>query len=590
MDDAIPVDALAAELIRRTPSAWAEEVRWIKRRETSELAPYSFAGRRYLVDPHDDEANVVVVKKGAQTGFSEWAINRCLHTITALNDNALTVLPQREQLRQFVQSRVDAALDQSPVLRQFPRHTSNPEHKRIGEGNWYFRGSNSPATIVEFPVRLVDLDEYDLLNPEASDLALQRLDGISAELRRVLKLSTPTFGGRGIDSAYADSSRGRYNVPCPHCLELQDLRWGENGNLGPAKTPEEIATSSWRCRICCVPWSEEEKRQACELGVWVHDNPNHHVHGYHLSQLYSPAETSVSLVAAFWDAEHSDDRQRKLRHWNNAKLGLAWAVEGEQLTKEQIHRVAASTKPKPFSQTHGARPGYLVSAGIDPGSRIHVVISEWNAGAHDAKLRVRRDIAFLTVDEFEELDGIMDRYGVSCAVLDWQPETRKAREFQSRFPERVWLASYPDGMGGEMVRWWGFEDMKTAGPVGMAGGKVQIHRTEAFDRYYGRYATPPTIELPEDIPDEAVRHLTTLVVKWGSDKYGNPTRRYDNGGDPDHFAHASLYSEIAGLQVGELGAAEVPEDRGASHDLEMFDWSQESEEMDFLGAKITGVY
>ena len=61
----------------------------------------------------------VVVMKGAQMGLSEWAINMALHTADtgrAGRGNSLYVQPGGANVGDFVQSRVNPAIDQSPSL------------------------------------------------------------------------------------------------------------------------------------------------------------------------------------------------------------------------------------------------------------------------------------------------------------------------------------------------------------------------------------------------------------------------------------------------------------------------------------------
>lgn len=590
VDAVANLPALAAEVLRLTPSAWARAVRYLRVRETGELRPYSFDRRPFLLDPHDEARNVVVMKKGSQIGATELALNRGAHCICALNDDVLTVLPQREQIKTFVQARVDGMFDASPALRALPMKASNPEHKRIGSANWYFRGSNSVETIVEFPARLVILDELDRLNPEAIPLALERLTGIRQDLRMVYKISTPTYAGRAIDSAYANSTRSRWFVRCPHCTDRHALSWGPQGNLDAVADYTRIPEAAWRCRKCGSTWTEAERLGAILAGSWEDENPGHHVRGFALSQLYSPNETAASIILKYLDAVNSDDAPTRLRVFWNSVLGESWAAEGEQLTDAAIDRARAGDDR--YGMRSHSPSGALVSAGADVGrDRIHVSVSEWPAVAGDAVSRLRRVVALYVVTDWADLDRIIDDHGVSCLVVDATPETRNARELQSRNPDRVWLAWYPESAK-ELVRWEGMKaDSKSA--TGLSGGRVLIHRTEAFDRLFGRFQAPLTIRLPADLPEEARAHLRAPAVVRTVDRWGQEVRRWDSAGRADHFAHAMLYDEIAGLQVGALGPTEIPQDRGAARELlpEVLSVGAVSvDEWDRFGGLVTGVF
>lgn len=588
MADPTTREALFREILRLTPSKWAEEVRWIRQRESGKLAPYSFQSRPYLAEPHDDQATMVVVNKGSQTGFTELGLNRALHALICLGRDVLTVLPQDEQIRAFVQARVDPAFEASPILAKLAQATSNPKHKRVGQANWYFRGSNTEAALLEIPVSVLVLDELDRLAPQSIPLAMERLTGIAESERRTLKLSTPTYAGRGIDAAYRASSRGRWVVPCPHCKKEAPIDWGKSLDI-----PEENwQRAHWRCGLCGAAWTEEEKRLAVDCGWWRHAEPLNPVRGYSLSQLYSPTETARSIAMAYVDAKGGDDPQ-KMRVFFNSKLALPWAAIGEQLTDVQIDAARrGDAEDGPYEQRGESDDKALVTMGVDQGPRcLHVNVAEWDRASIDSVTRRRRDIAFYKVTEWSDLDGIMQQHNVSCCVVDVLPETRNARNFQARWPDQVWLALYPEGLR-DLVKWIGFaaNEHGATGPLGLSGGYVQINRTEAFDRLFARFEPPLTIRLPEDLGEEARAHLKALSVVEGTDRWGQVVRRYENGRRPDHYAHAMLYSEIAGLQVGEIGPGEAPRERGETvapatiHDDVGLD-----QEFDTIGHRITGV-
>ena len=587
---------LLAELLRRTPSAWAKEVRWITIRKTGRTLPYSFKGRPYLVEVHDDQTPELVIMKGAQTGFTEACINRQAHVVCALRDGALHVLPQLDQIRTFVQARIQPMLDHSPDLARLPRGASNPGHQQIAGSNWYFRGSNSPNTIVEFACRIVVLDELDRLSPEGSELAPARMEGIEDELRRLIKLSTPTHAGRGIDSAFTNSSREHFHLPCLECGEFQALTCGQNQNLEPPDTLDDVINAAWRCKACGIPWSEKDRLamlgfddEGQPIGQWVAEIPKHPIRGLHVSQLYSPTMTAKSIAKAHWKAIHSDDRPRLMRHFWNHQLALPWATEGDQVTDADIERVQAIA---PFDMRE-PKDGELVSMGIDVGRQVlHVCLSAWNSSAVSAESRIRTDIAFLKVATWEEAWDLFVRFKVSSCVVDHYPEGRNARDFQKKAPDRIWVAEYPDSPAAPLAQWIGWKRDKKAGPVGLAGGIVKIHRTEAFDRVIGRFKRPATIRLPGDFPEEAADHLKVMVRIIGVDKHGNEVARWDNGTKADHYAHTMVYAELAGLQVVPLSLAEMPEERGdaVAISVPVVDAFSPADEMEALGGELTGIY
>jgi len=539
---------LAIEALRATPSVYAEQVRRIRDRETGRIVPYGFRGRPFLIEPHDCGASRVVIMKGSQIGATELALNIAIHSI-GIGRDVLTVLPLDEQIRTFVQARVDPLFEMSPALSGLSIAASNPKHKRIERNNWYFRGSNSEAGLLEIPVSTLILDEVDRLNPQAIPLARERLTGIAVEFRREVAISTPTFAGHGIDAMFRASSRGRWIVDCPACGADQPILWGKN--LDPDREPP-----AWRCAKCRGTWSEDERRNMIEAGRWRHDDPGNPVRGFAVSQLYSPNETAESLVRAYLDAKENDDPTALRTFWNS-KLGEPWAGGHKQLTRGEI-RSAKDRDPYLMTAMSSGR----ISMGVDQGPKfLHVSLSSWPDSGTGS--RCRRVIACYMVTEFDDLDEILTRHGVSCCVIDALPENRAAKDFQARHPDVVWLAYYPDRMM-ELCQWvdWADSDAGPSGPFGMRGGFVRINRTEALDRVFARFRNG-SILLPRDLPTEpqsVSRHLMNLIVEEKTDQNGVITRRYTAKRKPDHFAHAMVYDEIAGLQVSSIEPAEIPED------------------------------
>ena len=582
---------LFGELLRQTPSVWCEEVRFLRDQATEELSGYHFVGRPYLRDILDCDARRVVIMKSAQCGATELAINWGLHDTLCQKRDVLTVLPKDDTLKTFVQGRVDRAFRDSPVLKTVKPGTSNPKHKSVGGQNWYFRASNSPSELVEIPVQTLLLDEVDRLNPKAIPMARKRMQGCPEHRRREKAMSTPTRAGLGIHMMWRDSSQAHWLVPCPHCGAEQELRWGANRDFPRPEVGDDWDEWewTWRCSSCEAPWTEAERMEAIEAGHWEHEYPNRSTKGFHISALYSPTETAASVGQAYQDAVKNDDPNAMIEFWNQV-LGLPFSDGTDRLTDDDINRVRLL---EPFNMPTNSPDDRLVSMGVDQSPKhIHVEIREWREKG-DVAGRQCRAIAYFKVTEWEDLDDLIERYAVSCCVVDCLPEQRPARDLQSRFPGIVWLATYQDTLK-SLCEWkgWGEEKDGATGPLGMSGGYVRINRTEAIDRVFARFRGKCSIALPQDLPDEARRHLKALYAVEGQDRWGNPVKRYENGSKADHYAHAMVYAEIAGLQVRSVELAELP-DNSQDWDLERngagIPGVDDPNGMDALGFDITGI-
>lgn len=554
--------ALVAELLNSTPSAWVQEVRFLYDVAADVLAPYHFKGRPYLLDIMDSDARRVVVMKSAQIGMTEVAINWGLHGTIQKGRDVLTVLPKDDMIKAFSMGRVDRAFMESPFLRAVPRATSNPKHKNIRGRNWYLRASNSPSELIEIPVQMVILDEYDRLNPQAPALAEKRMQGCPEHLRREKALSTPTRAGFGIDLEFQHSSRGRWFVPCPHCLEEQALTF--DGNI--VADEDEAVEPAWKCAKCDAAWTEDERREAVEAGRWIHEFPDRlkTVAGFHITALYSPTETAESIVNAWRRAKRDPDPSKFTEFWNQV-LGLPFTASGEALTEGDI---SAAQNVRRFTMAASSPEKIPVSMGVDQGpSRLHVWVDEWEL-EHGLPMKAHT-AAVYEVTSFEDLDTLMERHNVNACVIDSLPEKRSAVAFQSRHVGLVWLAIYVDRPR-EMLDFVDFSvKASTAGPLGLRGGFVRIGRTEIIDTRFSRFRRAGGILVPSDLPADARRHLLALYVTEGKDTFNHPVKRYDSGGQPDHYAHAAFYSEAAAARLGDFGGAPIPEEKNAGWDEEV---------------------
>src|SRR5690606_20097594 len=111
----------------------------------------------------------------------------------------------------------------------------------------------------------------------------------------------------------------------------------------------------------------------------------------------------------------------------NSALGLARIVAGGKIDENMILACIGSHIKATSSS------GQLVTMGIDVGKRLHIEIDQWMLPPHFGKnlntFAVPKVLYEGTVTDFEELDNFMSDFQVSHAVIDANPETRKAQEF-----------------------------------------------------------------------------------------------------------------------------------------------------------------
>jgi len=467
------------------PLTWALQYRIIDDK------PFRIKHQPFLEHIYEDQAQKMVIMKGAQVGVSEYAINKSLWFLENCGD-VLYVLPTDGDASDFSAGRINPAIEESSHLEELFTDVDNVGHKRAGNRNYYLRGSNSRSKLKSVPIDFLVLDEYDEMIQRNIPLARRRLD--ASPYKWELMISTPTFPETGIHAEYLKSDQHVWMVTCKACGEDQELTW-----------PESVKNGEFVCKACgevIDRWN----------GRWVSKNPGGSFRGYHISQLISPTITAKELEQEWNDAQGNAS---KLEDFYNSKLGLPYVPEGDQLTADLVR------KHKGGYQTFETFAASVM--GVDVGSELHYVISIQGESGKRTVIRAG------TVQEFEELDLLMDRYSVYGCVVDALPETREARKFADRFPGKVYLAYYTDPREGLRI------DEKKS--------EVHIARTEAIDGCFSRFFNG-TIEIPVDVPEDFILQHTKLVRTYETNSKGQQVAVYRKIG-ADHYAHANTYCEIA---------------------------------------------
>ena len=342
--------------------------------------------------------------------------------------NVLFMMPTQNQMDDFAQARFDRAIQDSAYLRgrlqsEPPRRkgADSKRLKRLGPGYLYLRGADSRRQIASVDADLVILDEFDQMGEGTLDLARKRLTSSAAGHLRIA--STPRYPEAGINGLFLQSDQRRYCLPCPACRVMQALTWEANVDVERALVV---------CHDCRTPMD------VLLEGIWRAEAPgNAEIHGYQLSRLYSPWANLREMIAA-----SQSETPAGLQEFHNSDLGEVFSPPGGGLSLDEIDRCRRDYSLEEYA-------GQPCDMGVDVGTKLHVVIREHVYEAEPWPKDVGQDrtdrpprLWFAgTVAEFDDLDGLMQRFAVEYCVIDALPETRLARGF-SRRHRNVWCAYY----------------------------------------------------------------------------------------------------------------------------------------------------
>lgn len=368
----ITITHWADEYRRLSPEASAEPGRW----KTSK-APY----QKEIMDAIGDiGVEKVVVMSAAQIGKSDACILNPLGYFMHYDPSPIMILqPTIQMAEAFSKDRVAPMLRDTPVLQDKvndgARNSGNTILQKIFPGGHVTMvGANSPSSLASRPIRILLADEIDRYPATAGNegdpllLATKRLTTFWN--KKIVCVSTPTIKGISrIEVEFEHSTQEEWNVPCPHCGELNPLEWGFINF--DKESPQEV---TYTCRHCGAIASEYAWKANFELGKFVAKFPKRKVRGFHLNALASLFVKWGEIVQKFLVAneEKKKGNIELLKVWTNTEMGQTWEEEGEEIqTDDLINRTEEYTAEVP-------QEVIVLTAGVDvQDDRFEVEVVGW---------------------------------------------------------------------------------------------------------------------------------------------------------------------------------------------------------------------
>lgn len=361
-----------------TPSAWAEQRRYLPASNTSLPGPYRFSVTPYLREiadclSVDSPIRFIALQKGAQIGGTVGILENAVgylidHVKTApvmfvtadaelakqrLDTNVLPMI-QASRLEHLIKSGDDGN----------KRKTGKTAKKIEWAGGGYLLpfGAKNANKLRSMSIQYLLNDEIDAWalrvgkDGDPLKLAIARTQAYE-QTRKVFSLSTPLYKGQSrINELFLDGDQRYYYVSCIKCGMAQVLRW-RNGTRGaPGGITWEMdggrlvpGTVRYLCANpkCAHPHTNDDKVRllAPENGAEWRPTAtpiNPQTRSYHLSALYSPPgmhswEAIVELWLECWDEERGRAKNLdKLQTFYNNELGEPFELRTKRLTYEHV--------------------------------------------------------------------------------------------------------------------------------------------------------------------------------------------------------------------------------------------------------------
>jgi hypothetical protein len=179
----------------------------------------------------------------------------------------------------------------------------------------------------------------------------------------------------------------------------------------------------------------------------------------------------------------------------------------------------------------GTKETNTCAMGVDVGSLLYAAVG------FKSREQVYEICYLARVSSFNDIHDIGKRFNVQCAVIDMEPELRKAREFQAAEPYPVFLCDYVDVKSGPQ-----WDEEKNI---------VKVNRTEILDTSHELFVKPGTLILPrrcDEVDKFAGQARNTAKILEEDSETGSREYRYRKLGE-DHYRHALNYFYLAGQRV-----------------------------------------
>lgn len=520
-----------------------------KHHTTTRGTPLDFKRFHFLQEVYADTSTDIVLTFGVQSGKTEWMVCDAF-ALLSLGVSYQLVQPKQEMSTQFRRTRVDEPLERSEFYGKHIKAVGTLYKWRATSGlTGILRVtfSNCEDEMISFPADVVGVDERDRCNLANLALLPDRLQGSPFKLTR--ETSTPTTKGNemvpNIWYQYCKTDQREFYVACPHCGEEQTVDWfknivHENRNKQSGKLEDyTLRDEGWHkdldrdiyamCHQCDSPldrlargkWHPTSK---IPKGRWRR--------GYHANKLLSP----LASIREMWgDYQEAAQNPTLLQRFYNSMLGLPFAGSGTQITEEMLYACRGTYILHPAMDTCPLK----CSMGVDVSPEsLDVRISSYPSG------HFRRRTEYLgKVRTFDDLLGLMQRFSVSCCVIDAEPETREALRLQRRARCPVYVCYTREKMGVTI------KDLELSKVK--QEKKFTIDRTLMMDTVLASYAAGQ-VELPMNIHSLSDGMYTTEMT--------NPTRvlevdskgkeRFTWTSGKDHSFLADVYDYCAMILGG----------------------------------------
>ena len=408
-----------------TVSEWADKYRILSELDSASPGRWRTSKTPYLRDVMDSynkpHIHDITFCAGTQLGKTVAEQNMIGYAIAQDPAPMLIVYPTKELAKFTSEKRLQPMFRLCLALAEkFDERRSQDLELNFGDMYISLVGANSAAGLASRPVRDVFFDEIDKFpkwsGGEASPLELADERTKTFWNAKKVKVSTPTLKTGYIWQGWETADiQYRYFVPCPHCGEMQTLKFSQIKWAEGADETEARMAAYYECRHCHETIDDRHKPAMLRMGEWRGETKakgRAHKVAYHLNSIYSPWLTFGDIAAKFIS---SKDEPALLMNFINSWLAEPWEDKSSKLKSDVVME-----KALPYERGQMPEEAQLLTCGIDVQlDHFYFAVRAW--GAHMTswlvdwgRVETWADLETVINRNYADVNGVVRNVNLAC--------------------------------------------------------------------------------------------------------------------------------------------------------------------------------
>lgn len=366
-------------------SEWSDANRMLSSEGSAEPGPWRTSRnppQREILDALSEDApgEKVVLMKSSQWGGTEVGSNFIGYCISHAKGPGAVVMPTESSLQDWTSQKFDPMVKDTPVVADAMAMRSNrsgdnaAKRKRFKGGLIYFKTSGSTAELKASSLKwgmADEVDEWDWTTPQGDPLGLFEIRFAAFHNSKLFICSSPTIKDASkIEEQFEAGDQRRYHVACPHCDDLQTLKWS---NLRWAANSQRVSRAWYVCEHCGCEIDEYHKSAMLAGGRWIAENPGALYRSYHINGLYTPIGIGRSWLQLAQEWIEAQGDARKLVVFVNTRLAETWADRSHDLKPNVL-----IARAEPYALRTIPQGALVLTAGVDTqDDRLEIRIIGW---------------------------------------------------------------------------------------------------------------------------------------------------------------------------------------------------------------------